>query len=181
MRPNFQLLDVKTSTHKFVQFGPLEPSLGLALIAPEKLTARVSYPSRGCTMEIHCSFFDARLGLARIVLEATNPSERTLNSTLTQNLEVSKVMREICLKTFPQSEVWADRRAQDNGPHLNSDEFLAQIYWFENATWGKPRLALMNYMNWSRTNANWHIKRLANSPLIGMPGLHAKDASDPAK
>jgi hypothetical protein len=178
MKTNFQLLDVETSSQRFVRFGPLEPSLGLALMAPEKVTARVSYPSWGCTMEVHCAFLDARLGLERIVLEATNPTQRTINSTLTQNLEISKVMREICLKTFPQSEVWAERSSQDHGPHLNSDEFLAQIYWFENATWGKPRMALMNYMNWSRTNANWHIKRLAKSPLIGMPGIHATDAGD---
>jgi len=176
MRNNFQLIDVQTSSQKFIQFGPLEQSMGLALKAPEKLIARVSYPSWGCTMEVHCAFLDARLGLERIVLEATNPTERTINSTLTQSLEISKVMREICLTTFPQSEIWADRSSQDLGLHLNSDEFLAQIYWFENATWGKPRMALMNYMNWSRTNANWHIKRLAKNPSIGMPSLHAQSS-----
>jgi hypothetical protein len=176
MSHTFQLLDITPSQNKMVQFGPFEPTLGLVLKAPDKVRAKVAYPSWGCTMELSCAFFDSRLGLERITLEASNPKERTINSTLTQNLEISKVMREICLKTFPQSEIWADRSSQDKGPQLDSDEFIAQLYWFENATWGKPRLALMNYMNWSRTNANWHIKRLAKNPLIGMPSLHAQSS-----
>ena len=176
MSQNFQISEISIKDDEFVPFGPLEPSLGRTLQAPKNLVARVSYPAWGCTMEIHGAFFESRLGLERIVLEATNPKERTINSTLTQSLEISKVMREISLRAFPESEIWADRKSQDRGPQLNSDEFLAQIYWFENATWGKPRMALMNYMNWSRTNANWHIKRLAKRPEIGMPSLHAQSS-----
>lgn len=176
MSQNFQILEISIKGEKFVTYGPFEPSLGLSLQAPRHVLARVSYPAWGCTMELHGAFLESRLGLERIVLAAANPEERTINSTLTQNLEISKVMREICLKAFPDSEIWADRKSQDRGPHLGSDEFLAQIYWFENATWGKPRMALMNYMNWSRTNANWHIKRLAKKPGIGMPSLHAQSS-----
>lgn len=179
MSHNFQLLDVKTRTQKFIQFGPVEPTQGLVLRAPEQLIAKISYPFWGCTMEVHCAFLDSRLGLERLVIDAANPNDRTINSTLIQNLEISKVMREICLRSFPQSEIWADRTSQDRGPQLDSDEFIAQLYWFENATWGKPRLAIMNYMNWSRTNANWHIKRLAKNKAIGMPGIHASESENP--
>lgn len=181
MNQNFKVLETVIEGNKFVRFGPSEPSLGFGLEAPEKLLTRISYPAWGCILELYCVFLNSRLGIERIILEATNPTDRTINSSLTQNLEISKVMREVCLTSFPKSEVWADRSSQDRGPHIASDEFLAQIYWFENATWGKPRLALMNYMNWSRTNANWHIKRLAKMPNIGMPSMHAQSSETARK
>jgi hypothetical protein len=175
MHPKYSISEITPSPMKFIAFGPKDPELGISLMAPVKLSAVVAYEDWECTLRISCVFQDSKLGLERVVIDANNPQKRTINTSLTQNLEIPKIMRELSLRVFPNSANWANRSSQDSGPHASSDQFIAQIYWFENATWGKPRLALMNYMNWSRTNANWHIKRLAKNPEIGMPGIHSKN------
>ena len=176
MSQNFQIIEISPTKLSLVPFGPIEYENGLRLFAPESVSAKVLYPTWDCSLELFCYFQGSRLDLQKIVIEANKPKERSINSSLTQNLEISKVMRELSLAVFPQAEIWADRSSQDEGPRISSEEFLAQLYWFENATWGKPRQTLMNYMNWSRTNANWHIKRLAKIPHIGMPSLHSHNS-----
>jgi hypothetical protein len=58
---------------------------------------------------------------------------------------------------------------------LEGPTFLAQVYWFEHISLGSPSGSIMNYMHWSRTNANFHISKIAKT--YSLPGAHSQEKS----
>jgi hypothetical protein len=85
-------------------------------------------------------------------------------------LALPAVIRAIAIEVVPNAELWAHLDSSDILKH-EGQTFLAQVYWFEHISWGSPRGSIMAYMNWSRTNANFHISKIARK--FPLPGAHS--------
>jgi hypothetical protein len=77
---------------------------------------------------------------------------------LTQ-LRIPEVMQGIVYEYNPVLATTVKRGVKTPG-------VLAQIYWAEFVCNGSPRKAVMEYMGWSRTNANYHLTKLEKAGLI---------------
>jgi len=138
------------------------------------MTRRVVYSGESPEVELSLVFSGERLEISRLL--ATSGDTFITTQFLTQ-LALPKVIRSIGAEAVPHRENWMPKDGH-SGLGLDSYDYLAQLYWFEHLTWGSPRLALMNYMGWSRANTNWHIRKIRkNFPL---PMREARAASTKA-
>lgn len=172
MTLQFKLEAAGVPDGKAVNFGPFDHETGTQQSIPEKLTRKVTYPELGVSALVDCVFTGDKLEVQRISVEAAGKFVST--KVLTQ-LALPAVIRAIAIEVVPNSKLWAYLDASQEFKH-DGPTFLAQVYWFEHISWGSPRGSIMSYMNWSRTNANFHISKIArNFPL---PGAHAQGTEE---
>jgi hypothetical protein len=169
METSFKIEPTGVEDGKRVEFGPFDHETGTQQSIPTSLTRRVVYPELGISALIECVFTGDKLEVQSLSVQ--NNGKFVSTKVLTQ-LGLPSVIREIALEIIPNARMWAfldsNEILKKEGP-----TFLAQVYWFEHVSWGSPRVSIMNYMSWSRTNANFHISKIArNFPL---PGAHALD------
>jgi len=147
---------VKAKGAKVIPFGPVA-SDGYQLSLPERVTATVDYSNFKVDYTL---FFNGE----RMVVESVNISgvdDQGFVSTrdLTQ-LNIPKVIRDVVYKYNSDFGGRLDTLA------LKDRITLAQYYFLEFTCDGSPRKALMDYMDWSRTNANFHITKYAKAGMI---------------
>ncbi|WP_296632480.1 hypothetical protein [Rhodoluna sp.] len=174
MSLSFKLESAGVPDGKTVEFGPFDHETGTQQSIPETLTRRVIYPDLGISALVECVFTGDKLEIQTISVQSIGKFVST--KVLTQ-LALPAVIRAIAIEVVPNARLWA---------HLDANEilkregptFLAQVYWFEHISWGSPRGSIMAYMKWSRTNANFHISKIArNFPLPGAHSLEKKKSA----
>lgn len=164
----FKLQSANVTDGERVNFGPFDHETGSQQSIPVSLTRQVVYPDLEVSALVECVFTGDKLEIQSITVSKDGKFVST--KVLTQ-LALPAVIRAIAIEVIPNSHLWA----QLNGEQIGKPEgpaFLAQVYWFEHVSWGSPRGSIMNYMNWSRTNANFHISKIARQ--FGLPGSHAR-------
>ncbi len=164
---SFQVERTGTPDGKTVTFGPYDPETGATLSLPATFTRRVSYPGHGLAVILECVFTGDRIEVESLKIERV---EKFISTKVLTQLALPAVIREIAEDAIPNSNRWARLNAPTDNK-AETAEFLAQIYWFEHVSWGSPRASIMAYMNWSRTNANFHISKFSKN--MPMPGAHA--------
>lgn len=165
----FKLESAGIADGKRQDFGPDNPQMGTKASIPSTLTRRVIYPELGVTALIECVFTGDKLEVQS--LNVQNNGKFVSTKVLTQ-LALPAVIRAIALEVVPDAQLWVNLDSNEF-PKNDSPTFLAQVYWFEHVSWGSPRGSIMNYMGWSRTNANFHISKIAK--LYPLPGAHSRD------
>jgi hypothetical protein len=155
-----------------VEFGPFDQETGTQQSIPGTLTRRVTYPDLEVSAVVECIFTGDKIEIQSISVQ--NNGTFVSTKALTQ-LALPAVIRAIAVETVPNSELWSNV-ATNPVARFEGPSFLAQVYWFEHISWGSPRASIMTYMNWSRTNANFHISKIAK--YIALPGAHAKNKGD---
>ncbi len=156
-----------------IAFGPMDKETKRQLEIPETFTRRVSYADLSLVAELSCVFDGEKIQVKKICVEGQ--SAFVTSRDLTQ-LALPAVIRQIGFQVIPDSEYWTKAWQDDHSikEGLKSDPFfLAQLYWFEHATWGSPRVAIQEYMAVKRTTANYYIRLAAT--VTPLPGLHKKD------
>jgi hypothetical protein len=163
----FNLESAGVADGKPVEFGPFDHETGTQQSIPETLTRRVIYPELGITALVECILTGDKLEIQTICVQ--NSGKFISTKVLTQ-LALPAVIRAIAIEVVPNAELWAHLDSSDILKH-EGQTFLAQVYWFEHISWGSPRGSIMAYMNWSRTNANFHISKIARK--FPLPGAHS--------
>lgn len=153
-----------------VAFGPFDQESGSQASIPAQLTRKVTYPELGVIALFECVFTGDRLEIQRISVES---NEKFVSATAMSQLSIPAVIREIAIQAVPNSKLWA-LVGLGQQRRYEGQTFLAQVYWFEHISWGSPRASIMKYMNWSRTNANFHISKISRE--LELPGAHSKKA-----
>lgn len=154
-----------------LEFGPFDQETGTQQSIPSSLSRRVVYPDLEVSAVVDCIFTGDRLEIERISVE--NNGKFVSTKVLTQ-LALPAVIRAIASEVVPNSMLWAELKPNQDFK-LEGPTFLAQVYWFEHVSWGSPRGSIMKYMNWSRTNANFHISKIAKT--YPLPGAHSQEKS----
>lgn len=151
-----------------VQVGSLDRQNGLSPRVPGSIQRSVRHRYLSIEMLFGCVVSGYRIEIVKSTFsgEGLFIATRDLNQVLLPN-----VIRALACAFIPGSEVWAKATTQAGKSSPRSSEFIAQLYWFERLSWWRPRSAVMDFMNWSRTNSNWHIKKLIR--LFPLPGAHA--------
>jgi hypothetical protein len=154
---------------KLIKFGPVD-SDGNQLSLPEMTTRLIEYPALGFRAEYTFVFDGNRLKLDSMsLIEATKP-EKITTYALTK-LRIPEVMRDLVYSYNHFLGAKLDTLS------LKDTTTLAQYYYAEFACDGSPRKVLMSYMNWSRSNANYHLKKFANAGLIPAERLRYTESS----
>jgi len=169
MPTNFRVTRTNSVDGELVEFGPLDQVEAKKLAIPASLTRVVSYPELSLVIELSCTFTGDRIEITKMVIESSGSFIATRDLT---QLALPAVMRAIALESIPGSSYWT---SPSNDSVTENRAFLAQLYWLEHVSWGSPRATIMTLTSWSRTNANWHIKKLAKE--FELPGAHAIPAS----
>ena len=165
MNETFKIQPGTDKDEALVQFGPFDPETGLRLSIPKRLSRKVSYPDLNLNAFLSCTFSGERLEIERMTIESKGAY--VTSRDLTQ-LALPHVMYTIASAAVPEAKalnrlVDSEKLEKPEGP-----AFLAAVYWFEHAGWGAPRARIMEYMGWSRANANFHLKKISrNFPLPG--------------
>ena len=167
MNYSFKVERTGTPDGKTVTFGPTDPETGVTLSLPATFTRRVSYPGHGLAVILECVFTGDRIEVESLKIERV---AKFISTKVLTQLALPAVIRAIAEDAIPNSSRWASLNSTSDNKAENA-EFLAQIYWFEHVSWGSPRASIMAYMNWSRTNANFHISKFSKN--MPMPGAHA--------
>jgi hypothetical protein len=150
-----------------INFGPFDQETGTQQSIPNSFSRRVIYPELEIAATLECVFTGDKIEIQSLKVEKNGKFVST--KVLTQ-LALPSVIRAIAIEVIPNSSLWAELEPNQEFK-LEGPTFLAQVYWFEHISWGSPRVSIMNYMKWSRTNANFHILKISsNFPL---PGAHA--------
>ena len=168
MNDTFTVTSSAVQDGDLVAFGPFDPQTGWQLQIPCTLTRKVVYPALRLEILLDCVFSGDRLEISKLSIEGLDAYVATRDLT---QLALPAVMGEIVATSVPAAERWSAPLAQSNSNRLTNAGYLAQLYWFHYAGWGAPRAAIMNYMSWSRANANFHIKKIAK--LFQLPGSHS--------
>jgi hypothetical protein len=171
---SFKLETVGVPDGKPVDFGPFDQETGTQQSIPSSLSRRVIYPELGVSAVVECVFTGDRLEIERISVE--NNGKFVSTKVLTQ-LALPAVIRAIAIEVVPNAKLWAELKPNQDFK-LEGPTFLAQVYWFEHISWGSPRGSIMSYMGWSRTNANFHISKIARD--FPLPGPHSQEATPKA-
>lgn len=130
----------------------------------------VEYGPRLPRLEVTLHPEDTRLEV--VSLKATVPEVRKAEPVLIPlqfltQLVLPKMIHSIAVESMPDSCLWLF-----NDEHkfrgFESYPFLAQVYWNEHLSCS-PRGAMMIFTGWSRTNANWHIRRISERYFLSGP------------
>lgn len=167
MPTEFSIQGDKRGDGPLVAFGPNDAAAGFRLAIPGSLVRKVSYPSLALEVELNCAFTGDRLEIVRMTIASRQSFIATKDLT---QLALPQVIRRIVCESVPNSDRWLIHDANSFN-QSRSEEFLAQLYWFEHVSWGSPRATLMTYMGWSRPYANTRIKKIAKE--FALPGAHA--------
>ena len=150
-----------------MSFGPLD-QMFWKLEIPSTLTRRVTYKT-GLVMDLECVFSGERLEISR--LELSQATSQYISTQLLTQLGLPGVLNQIFLETSPTTK---QIRSIPKKEQLTKDQLaivITQLYWFEYASWGNPRMSVIQYTNWSTNNANTHFRKLAK--MYGLPGAHS--------
>lgn len=170
----FKILTMAGTDDALARFGPSDPETGLRLSIPKKLVRTVSYPDIRLEVGLLCVFSGERLEIEKITIESMGAY--VASRDLTQ-LALPQVMYQIVSEAVPEATVLSKLADKDNLDKPNGAHFLAIMYWFEHAGWGAPRARIMEYMGWSRANANFHLKKIGKAiPLPGVRSVVSVDA-----
>lgn len=133
----------------------------------------VVYPHLEISVTLDCVFSGERIEVAALKVVA-DKGHFVSSRDLTQ-LSLPAVIRAIGLAVIPVSERWLKEFRDESDKTWESqkasDEFLSQLYWFEHVIWGTPRMALQEYMGWTRTTANAKIREI--NKQFPLPGVHS--------
>jgi hypothetical protein len=170
MALSFRLESAGVPDGELVDFGPFDQESGSQASIPAQLTRKVTYPELGVIALFECVFTGDRLEIQGISVESNG---KFVSATAMSQLSIPAVIREIAVQAVPNSKIWA-LAGSGQQRRYEGQTFLAQVYWFEHISWGSPRASIMKYMNWSRTNANFHISKISRE--VELPGAHSKKA-----
>lgn len=173
MSENFTISKADVKDGGMVTFGPVDPENRRQLSIPKTFTRFVDYTDSSLVVELQCFFDGEKIQVSKI--SVVNNGGFVTSRDLTQ-LSLPAVIREMGFQVIPDSEYWTQEWQDANSiKHgLKYDSwFIAQLYWFEHATWGSPRVAVQEFMGCKRTTANYYI-RLAGEKTP-LPGQHKKD------
>lgn len=162
MADNFSLYATQKQDGALLVAGPRMDNLSRQLLVPAKMSRRVSYGEALPTAVLDLVFTGDRIEIVKIVVDA---GEDYVTTQFLTHLSLPKVIRQVALDSIPDSSHWMTDSSQV-GIGLDSYDYLAQLYWFEHLSWGAPRNAVMRYAGWSRANANWHLRRMAELGLL---------------
>lgn len=171
MERRVRIHSTETSDGPLTQVGPTMPNLSVQLEVPSTLTREVFYGKDEPRVLIELVFSGERLEVKR--LTAHSETGFVTTQFLTQ-LGLPRLIRQIGVETIPNCSTWIPSEGQE-GMGIESYNYLAQLYWFEHATWGSPRVAIMKFTGWSRANANWHIRKIRKQFLL--PGIEPRQGS----
>jgi len=167
------LLEVASITQtgrdgRLVEFGPSE-QMFWRLEIPSRLSREVRYKS-GLVMDLECVFNGERLEISR--MEIAVPSGEFVSTQLLTQLGLPGILNQVFLSASPTT---AQIRSLPRRDELTKDQLgmvVTQLYWFEYASWGNPRMRVTQFTNWSNNNANTHFRKLAK--VYGLPGFHSR-------
>lgn len=165
----FEVEKSESSQGPLVAFGPRDPSSGRQLQILGDSEWVIKYKKPKLRVTVRCVFSDQRLEISQLLINGEQGS--FLSSRDLTQLNLPAVLREIGLSAVADSDYWNVGLKKTKLESRTNSEYLAQVYWFEYATWGSPRQVLMDYLNVSRTTANSHIRKFANQ--LPLPGIHA--------
>jgi hypothetical protein len=123
----------------------------------------------GLIVDLECVFAGERLEISR--MELTQPDGQFLSTQLLTQLGLPGVLNQIFLDASPATK---EMRSIPNKEELSKDQLgivITQLYWFEYASWGNPRMRVIQHTNWSTNKANTYFRKLAK--LYGLPGAHS--------
>ena len=169
MRLSFKVETVGVPDGEPINFGPFDQETGTQQSIPTFFSRRVLYPELEVAAIVECIFTGDKLEIQRISVE--NNGKFVSTKVLTQ-LALPAVIRALAIEVVPNARLWAELKPNQEFK-LESPTFLAQVYWFEHISWGSPRGSIMTYMSWSRTNANFHISKIARD--FPLPGPHSQE------
>lgn len=157
-----------------IEFGPVG---GGALKIPSYLERRVQYTTLAVSATLGLEFSGERLEVRRLCVEGTGEGEGRFVATKSLTLlALPAVISEIARDLVPESRRW-HIPSGEQGFKLQLDPLeLAQLYWFEHVSWGRPRAKVMALTGWSRTNANFHFNKLEQQFGIRLPRDKAQRA-----
>lgn len=137
------------------------------LMMPTKLHRDIEYTDPKMTVSVSLSLSDeGRYEMTRLEVSGLAP----ISKKFLVDVPFPQIIRKVATEAIPDSQYWLNPPF-DKGSEIQED-YLVQLYWFEHATWGSPRSAIMELTGWSRANANYHIRRLTK--YYDLPGKHAK-------
>ena len=160
-------IDQTSRDGRLVSFCPLE-QMFWRLEIPSTLNRRVIYKT-GLILDLECVFAGERLEISR--MELTQPEGQYLSTQLLTQLGLPGILNQIFLGASPATK---EMRSLPKRDELSKDQLevvITQLYWFEYASWGNPRMRVIQYTNWSTNKANTYFRKLAK--LYGLPGAHS--------
>lgn len=160
-------IEKTSSDGRLVLFGPLD-QLFWKLEIPSTLSRRIRYKN-GLIVDLECVFSGERLEISR--MELKQPKSHYISTQLLTQLGLPGVLNQIFLEASPTAKAM---RSVPKKEELSKDQLamvITQLYWFEYASWGNPRMRVIQYTNWSTNNANTHFRKLAK--IYGLPGAHS--------
>lgn len=130
------------------------PLVDYQLLVPKSLKREVFYGEDQPLLTLSLTLSKTnRYEIVDMRLQSEGNAVPISTSFLTK-LSLPQVIRQIAVDAIPHSSYWTSPPAE------LTDDYLAQLYWFEHVTWGTPRMALMDVTGWSRSNTNHHIRRI---------------------
>lgn len=153
---------------RLVEFGPSE-QMFWRLEIPAKLSREVRYRS-GLVMDLECVFSGERLEISR--MELAVPSGDFVSTQLLTQLGLPGILHQVFLSASPTTSQMRSLPRKDELTKEQLGIVVTQLYWFEYAAWGNPRMRVTQFTNWSNNNANTHLRKLAK--VYGLPGLHSR-------
>ena len=152
---------------RLVSFGPLD-QMFWKLEIPSTLSRRVRYKT-GLIVDLECVFSGERLEISR--MELKQPKSQYISTQLLTQLGLPGVLNQIFLEASPTTKLIRSIPKKEELSKEQLATVITQLYWFEYASWGNPRMSVIQYTNWSTNNANTHFRKLAK--LFGLPGAHS--------
>lgn len=168
MISEFEILRTDEPDGPLVAVGPDIANSDRQIRLPSTVVREVRYGPGQPKIRLKIEFTGDKYEIRELSVQG---QDAFISSQFLASLALPKVLRAIALDAIPNSKYWAIADDMD-GLGIETDEFLAQLYWFEHLSWGSPRAAIMKYMGWSRPNANWHIRKIASK--FRLPGAHSK-------
>jgi hypothetical protein len=160
-------IDQTSRDGRLMSFGPPEQMFWRMEI-PSTLNRRVIYKT-GLILDLECIFSGERLEISR--MELAQPDGQYLSTQLLTQLGLPGILNQIFLGASPATK---EMKSLPKREELSKDQLgmvITQLYWFEYASWGNPRMRVIQYTNWSTNKANTYFRKLAK--LYGLPGAHS--------
>lgn len=136
---------------------------------PSSFTASAHDESGDVEVEIRATFDGQRLEAVSASYSRTDGA--SLSASDVVSVPLAAVVHEVGLAAVsPGHGAFLDRRP-GRRPTPDELEMVAAVYWFQYATWGHPREAIMATWGIPRTTANRWIRQARE--LYPLPGHHS--------
>ena len=171
---NFLISRTENEDGPLREFGPGDKG---RLQIPSYLERHVDYPELGLSATIGLEFSGERLEIRRLCVEGSGNGENRFVATKSLTLlALPAVIGQIAKDLVPESRRWEVPPGDQNFKMQIDPMELAQLYWFEHISWGRPRATVMALTGWSRTNTNFHFNKLEQQFGFHLPREKAKSA-----